>query len=154
MKKYYITDALRSKELQQHLLKENTLQMGSQVLPFNAVFYQAEIESNIDTLKRFEKVQNLDLEELKDIISYPAFFQQFDQFSKELALYNLSIDDLPQDSQYDIDIKSILSSLTTPIESPNADVIYLEDTITHAQKVFLELLLLLQVLVYHMNMLF
>src|SRR5690554_2526160 len=138
MKKYYITDALRSKEFQQHLLKENTLQLGSQVLPFNAVFYKAEIESNIDTLRRFEKVQELNLKELKDIISYPAFFQQFDQFAKELALYNFSIDDLPLDSQYDIDIKSILASLSTPIETPNADVIYLEDTITHAQKVYLE----------------
>lgn len=137
MKKYYITDASRSHELQRHLLKGTNLQMGTQVLPFNAVFYKPEIETNVDTLQRFEKIQKSNLSGLKDIISYPAFFQQFDQFAKELTLYNISFDTLPQESDYDREIKSLLASLQTPITIPEAEIVYQEDTISHAQKSFL-----------------
>ena len=137
MRQYYITNGQHSKSLQKHLLDQQIFKFGTQVVPFNALFYKESIERNVDTLLRYEHVLKMPLVALKDIIKYPAQFAQFDSFAKELDLYNIDPNYLPETNDYEKEIKQVVLALKTPLIKPAHKVYYVKDSLTHAQDFFL-----------------
>src|SRR5690554_7635216 len=89
MTQYYVVDSKRSTELQKQLLQNSNLKMNIHVMPFDALFYKEKIERNVDRLLMYESVLQMKLDLLSDIIAYPAQFESFETFVKELHQYGI-----------------------------------------------------------------
>ena len=136
IKNYYSANYLQN-ELKNEILKDNPVMMGSFVQPTSGFFkFQDEISLYFDA---FNVLKNLELVVLNDIKNYPKTAKTFINFIKELKLYNISIDALPQTSLIQKDIFKVCKQLWPLVVSPinlSVNDFVLKTGITHAEHLF------------------
>ncbi|NLW15321.1 MAG: PD-(D/E)XK nuclease family protein [Erysipelothrix sp.] len=139
MRKTIITSSSKISDLQRHLLNEKDIQTGIQIMPFEAYFYRPKINNKVDQLNQYDILQNVEFDQLKGLIKFPKFINDFSTFTKTLNAYSIDLEDLPNHTEYDKDIKKILISLNETMNKPDSSLMYLEEGLTHEQVTFLKL---------------
>lgn len=138
MTQYYVVDSKRSTELQKQLLQNSNLKMNIHVMPFDALFYKEKIERNVDRLLIYESVLKMKLDLLSDIIAYPAQFESFEKFVKELHQYGIPLNDLPEENDYDKEIKRVLKRMALKLETVEGTLHYVSESMNHSQTHYLK----------------
>ena len=119
MRKNYISASYLQSEVKKILLSEKDHQLGVSVHPNSYLFnYQDHLELQFQA---FEVLKTLDLQILKNIITYPKTVKTLLSFIKEMKLYGISIDELPKQSDVDKEIKESIKVLF-PIITPAVEL--------------------------------
>lgn len=141
MKTIHIIPSNHHQDLREFLLESQDYLSNVELLDFNIAF---KIDQNKDELiiKSFEILNKLELKILKDVIKFPKTTELIISMAKELKLYQIDVNDLPSETDLDLDIKLCLQTLDKLIDSPlileNHQYIAYNHGLSHAQHSFLE----------------
>lgn len=116
MRKTYISATHLQSEVKQILLSDNNYALGTSVHPNSYLFnYQDHLELQF---LAYNKLKKLNLNVLKEIISFPKTVKTLLSFINEMKLYTIQIDDLPNKTKVEQEIKESIELLFSLVETP------------------------------------
>lgn len=116
MRKTYICQNHLQDEVKSYLLQDETYALGSSVHPPSFIFnYQDTKELEF---KAYQRLRDLNLVVLNDIITYPKTMKILLSFIKEMKLHQIKIADLPTNSTVNTEIKTVINTLFPLVEKP------------------------------------
>lgn len=140
MQTIHIIPSNHHQNLKEILLETNHHLLNTQVLDFDIAF-KLDHDATLLELETYSIIKSLDLTVLKDVITFPKITELVITMIKELNLYEVSLDSLPNSTQLDQDIlkciESIFHLIQKPSISPNTEYIAYDQGLNHAQVSFL-----------------
>lgn len=116
MRKNYISASYLQSEVKNILLSESKYLLGTSVHP-NAYLFDYQDHLELEFLA-YQKLSDLNLRVLKDIISYPKTVKTLLSFIQEMKLYGILTEELPDESDVDKEIKESIQLLLPLVEDP------------------------------------
>ena len=100
------------------------------VVPFNALIPKAEYNSSYLLEKTFERIQTVadKCPHFVSMIKNPSFLKQLSDFRKDMAEYQIDLNDLPEEDDFQKELKILIQSFyDLPVSSMN-QIEYLNST--------------------------